>query len=62
MVRFFASKRRRVPVAFAVVCAAIGSAAGYAYAVTLTANQNYTGCLLNGEIHFVAIADTPSQA
>jgi hypothetical protein len=45
----------------AVVCAAIGTAAGYAYAVAQTANQSYTGCLLNGEIHFVAIGNTPLQ-
>jgi hypothetical protein len=51
-----------VLVAVAVACAAIGTAAGYAYAVAQTANQDYTGCLLNGEIHFVAIGDTPLQA
>jgi hypothetical protein len=62
IVRFFPTKHRRVLVAVAVVCAAIGTAAGYAYAVAQTANQDYTGCLLNGEIHFVAIGDTPSQA
>jgi len=52
-------KRRRLLVVVAALCAAIGSVAGYAYAVTQTANQDFTGCLQNGKIAFVAIGGSP---
>jgi hypothetical protein len=57
MTRF--GKQRRTLVVVAAVCVAIGMVAGYAYAVAQSANQDYTGCLQDGTIGFVAIGDTP---
>jgi hypothetical protein len=52
-------RQRRTLVVVAAVCVAIGMVSGYAYAVAQSANQDYTGCLQDGRIGFVAIGVSP---
>jgi hypothetical protein len=62
MTQRFGSKRRRLAV-LAVTTAAAILGAGYAYGAirtTTTANQ-YTGCLANGSIQYVAIGLSPQK-
>ncbi len=56
----FGSKRRAV-LAGVALSAAVVLGAGYAYGGSATTNNQYTGCLLSGNIGNVAIGSTPTK-
>jgi hypothetical protein len=56
----FGSKRRAV-LAGVVLSASVALGAGYAYGAIATTSNQYTGCLLSGNIGNVAIGSTPTK-